>query len=194
MNKVKFLNEIKVNLKDFKKEEIDRIIEYYEEMIDDKIEMGLSEEEAISSLGDVNEITTEIKTNLLGERSKNKSTNSLRNFILILGICTSPVLIPIAIGFSVLFIGILIAIGAVFLSIGITAVSLFFFGITNSINMLISGENIGIIMILLGLSLIFGAILTYLTYELYNLSKIILNYINKQFIKIIKRKRVVNNV
>lgn len=194
MNKVKFLNEIKVNLKDFKKEEIDRIIEYYEEMIDDKIEMGLSEEEAISSLGDVNEITTEIKTNLLGERSKNKSTNSLRNFILILGICTSPVLIPIAIGFSVLFIGILIVIGAVFLSIGITAVSLFFFGITNSINMLISGENIGIIMILLGLSLIFGAILTYLTYELYNLSKIILNYINKQFIKIIKRKRVVNNV
>ncbi|HHU56490.1 MAG TPA: DUF1700 domain-containing protein [Acholeplasmataceae bacterium] len=194
MNKQKFLNEIKANLKDFKKDEVKRIIEYYDEMINDKIEMGICEEDAIRSLGDVNDITTEIKTNLLGERSNNKATNSLKNFLLILGICTSPVLLPIGIIFTVLFFLILILIATLFLSIGVTSISLFVFGIVNSIEMIMIGENIGIIMILLGLSFIIGSFLSYLTLQLYNVGKVILNYINKLFLKIIKRKRVVNNV
>ena len=51
MTKAKFLKELSKLLKDLPKDEVKERLNFYSEMIDDRIEDGLSEEEAIKSIG-----------------------------------------------------------------------------------------------------------------------------------------------
>lgn len=60
MTKEQFLNELKEKLKSLPKNEIEERINFYSEMIDDRIDEGKSEEEAIKEIGTVDEIIKEI--------------------------------------------------------------------------------------------------------------------------------------
>ncbi len=60
MNKQEFLSELSSRLEGLPEEDIRKSIEYYGEMIDDRTEDGLSEEEAVAALGSVEEITAQI--------------------------------------------------------------------------------------------------------------------------------------
>ncbi|MEG2116522.1 MAG: DUF1700 domain-containing protein [Clostridia bacterium] len=51
MTKKEFLSELAKSLKRFPQNEVDKSIDFYSELIDDKIEDGISEEEAVESLG-----------------------------------------------------------------------------------------------------------------------------------------------
>jgi len=64
MNKIEFLNAIRERLKGYPRDEVDNSIEYYGEMIDDRIEDGMSEDAAVASLGDINDIVKSIKKNM----------------------------------------------------------------------------------------------------------------------------------
>ena len=48
MSKTEFLTELKKALEGLPEEDIEKSLEYYSEMIDDRIEDGLSEEEAVA--------------------------------------------------------------------------------------------------------------------------------------------------
>jgi uncharacterized membrane protein len=85
MNKQEFLKEIKSKLNHFQSSELDEITNYYNEIIEDKMEAGLNEEEAINSLGSIETIVNEIKINIVSKRSDEKKTNTLKNFLIILG-------------------------------------------------------------------------------------------------------------
>ena len=65
MNKVEFLNELSSSLSSLSKSERDDLIQYYDELIEDRKERtNQSEEEIIASLGSIDEIvrkTTGIK-------------------------------------------------------------------------------------------------------------------------------------
>ncbi len=63
MNKTSFLNRIKRGIAHLEKSDINRYSDYYEEMIDDRIEEGLSEEEAVAALGNPADIIEEILKN-----------------------------------------------------------------------------------------------------------------------------------
>ena len=52
MNRFEFLANLSANLSDLTPEDRRRVTDYYTEMIDDRMEEGLTEEEAISSIGD----------------------------------------------------------------------------------------------------------------------------------------------
>ena len=60
MNKQTFLSELRSRLSGLPQEDIDGHIGLYEEMIDDRIEEGLPEEEAVADVGSIDEIVTQI--------------------------------------------------------------------------------------------------------------------------------------
>ena len=60
MNKTDFLEELRKRLSGLPSEDVQERIGFYAEMIDDRMEEGLSEQEAISEIGSVEEIVSEI--------------------------------------------------------------------------------------------------------------------------------------
>ena len=60
MNKEQFLLDLASALAGLPEEDIEKSLEYYSEMIDDRIEEGLSDEEAVADLGSIEEIRAQI--------------------------------------------------------------------------------------------------------------------------------------
>lgn len=60
MKKKIFLNSLRARLKGLPEEDIRRTLEYYSEMIDDRMEDGLSEDRAVRAAGDPSEIANRI--------------------------------------------------------------------------------------------------------------------------------------
>ena len=60
MTKQEFLSELKKALSGLSDEDIKGSLEYYSEMIDDRVEDGISEEEAVADLGSIDEIAKRI--------------------------------------------------------------------------------------------------------------------------------------
>ena len=60
MNKSDFLTELRKSLNCLPEEDIEKSVDFYAEMIDDKIEEGLTEEEAVEETGGVDEISAQI--------------------------------------------------------------------------------------------------------------------------------------
>ena len=100
MNKEQFLIELAAALSGLPEEDVEKSLEYYSEMIDDRVEEGLSEEEAVADLGSIAEIRAQIikdipMTKLIKEKVKKKrELTSLEITLLIVG---SPIWLPILI-------------------------------------------------------------------------------------------------
>lgn len=56
MNKQEFLSGLRKGLSGLPQDDIEERLTFYSEMLDDRVEEGLSEEEAVSALGSVEEI------------------------------------------------------------------------------------------------------------------------------------------
>lgn len=64
MKKDDFLSSLRYSLQNIPEEEIEKSAAYYSEMIDDRMEDGMQEEEAVASLGSIAEIVQQIQTEL----------------------------------------------------------------------------------------------------------------------------------
>ncbi len=60
MNKREFLEALQKSLSGLPEEDIQKSLEFYSEMIDDRIEEGISEQEAVAAIGDPTKIAKEI--------------------------------------------------------------------------------------------------------------------------------------
>lgn len=60
MTKVQFILALKDQLRGLSAEDAEKAIQYYSEMIDDRMEDGLSEEEAVAAVGNIDEIAQQI--------------------------------------------------------------------------------------------------------------------------------------
>ena len=91
MTKNEFLTELRAALEGLPEEDIEKSLEYYSEMIDDRIEDGLSEEESVADLGSIEDIRKQIVkdtpiTKIIKEKIKPKRTLSgLEITLLIVG-------------------------------------------------------------------------------------------------------------
>lgn len=188
MKRNEFINKIEDNLKAFDQSEINEIINYYNEIIADKMDLGLTEDEAINSLGDVKDITNEIKTNILMKRTNKKSTNSLKNFLIILGICSTPILLPIGITFAVLYFTLYIVLFSFVIAFGASGIAVIFAFLLESVRTLSTSGELSAAFIQLGIGFILGAILLLLTVISIKITKVLLNGTNKFFIKIIRKR------
>ena len=59
MNKTEFLNKLRTALNGIPQDDIEERVSFYGEMIDDRMEEGLTEEEAVSGIGPIDEIVTQ---------------------------------------------------------------------------------------------------------------------------------------
>ena len=94
MNKQEFIDKLRVSLLKLPKMEVEDRIAFYSEMIDDKIEDGFSEREAVEQIGDIDEIVLQIKEDI--QTSKNVSKNikqkrKLRAWEIVLIVLGSPI-------------------------------------------------------------------------------------------------------
>ena len=99
MKKEEFLKELKKRLKGLPKDDLENRIRFYGEMIDDRIDDGMSEEDAVKEVGTVDEVVAQIAAEtplarLVKERTKPK--RSLRTWEIILLILGFPLWFPLA--------------------------------------------------------------------------------------------------
>ena len=100
MNKQEFLSGLRSALSGLPKEDIEERLSFYGEMIDDRVEEGMTEEEAVASIGSINDVVSQILadvpiTKLMKERIKPK--RSLRGWEIALLILGFPLWFPLLI-------------------------------------------------------------------------------------------------
>jgi len=127
MNKKKFLSKLKTELEAANYEDRENLINYYEELIDEKIENGEKEADIIKELGSIDKIMKDINIINYINKAKEKPTvsNGIKAFIITLSIFSLPLLLPLAI----VGVALLIAISAVIFSVIIAFGALLFSGI-----------------------------------------------------------------
>ena len=107
MNKREFLERLRIGLSDLPPDDAEERLNFYSEMIDDRMEEGFSEEAAVSAVGAVDEIAAQItadapRSKAAKEEIKPKNSRSAwRTVFLVLG---SPVWLSLLIAaFAVIF-------------------------------------------------------------------------------------------
>ena len=79
MNKQEFLSQLRKRLSALPQKEVNERLNFYSELIDDKIEEGLSEETAVEQIGTIDEIVTQIETELSPLPIKKKTSHKKEN-------------------------------------------------------------------------------------------------------------------
>lgn len=192
MKKQEFLDKLKIKLSSLPQQEINERINFYSEMIDDRVEDGLTEEEAISDIGGLDEISKHIiseiplKTIFKETITKKKNLNTGTKLLLILG---SPIWLVLIVSFFGVALSLFISLWAILISLWAVFVSLILgglIGVILGIVYLVQGSTgvllgLSIVGIGLGIFSYFGC--KELTKLLIKFSKNIVIWIKNLFIK-----------
>ena len=100
MRKQEFLDKLKASLWAMPEADKQRSMDYYAEMIDDRMEDGLSEEEAVSAVGDLDEIVKQIlhetpRPPATVKKEPKKQKRGLEAWMIVLLVLGSPLWIPL---------------------------------------------------------------------------------------------------
>jgi len=120
MNKVQFLRSLRELLAQLPEAEINKHTQYYSEIIEDMMEDGLTEQDAIASIGDINEIAASILMDYpIKTLVKTRSTpkGGWTAAAIVFAIIGSPIWIPILIAILSVILAIYIVIWAVVISL-----------------------------------------------------------------------------
>ena len=127
MTKIDFLAELQKGFGGLPQEDIEERLTFYSEMIDDRIEEGLSEEEAVSAVGAVDEIVTQVVAEtplakIAKERIKSKRRLSAGEIVLL--VLGSPIWLSLGIAAFAVILSLYISLWAVIISLWAVFVSL----------------------------------------------------------------------
>ena len=114
MNKTEFLDALRHALGKLPSYEVEQSIAFYAEMIDDRIEDGMSEQEAVAALGSVHAIAAQIvaETPPIPKAIAKANTGSRTLNIVLLAIL-SPIWVTLALAFACMVLAIYLAIWSV---------------------------------------------------------------------------------
>ena len=139
MNKAQFLDELRRRLSGLPQSDLDERLLFYSEMIDDRVEDGLTEEDAVAGIGSVDEIVEQIMAEIpLSKLVKQTVTQrrSLKAWEIILLVLGSPVWIPlltaafaVCLSLYIVFWAVQISLWAVDLSLAVSAVGCLFMAV-----------------------------------------------------------------
>ena len=120
MSKQEFLFLLRKGLSGLPQDEIEERLSFYSEMIDDQMEEGLSEAEAVLEVGSVDEIVTQViaeipLTKIAKERLKSK--RRLRVWEIILLVLGSPIWLSLGIAAFAVILAIYVSLWAVIISL-----------------------------------------------------------------------------
>lgn len=121
MNKIEFLTALRERLQGLPEEDINKSIDFYCEMIDDRVEDGMSEAEAVEALGSIDEIISQILSEvslpkLVKEKVKPK--RALKAWEIVLLVLGAPLWIP-------LLAAVILTVLAIYLSVWSVIISLY---------------------------------------------------------------------
>lgn len=120
MNKQEFLEKLDYRLSDMPGIDKDERISFYSEMIDDRIEEGLSEEKAVESIGDIDDIIDQIISEIPLStivKEKVKPDHKLKGFEIALLILGFPLWFPLLIAAASILLSIYISLWAAVVSL-----------------------------------------------------------------------------
>ena len=126
MNKEQFLAAIRIRLGTLPPNDVETSLDYYSEMIDDRMEDGLSEEAAVTAMGSVDDIAAQILMDTplpTLVKAKMKTARSLRVWEIILLILGSPVWLPLLLAAGIIVLALYIVLWAVIVSLYATDLS-----------------------------------------------------------------------
>ncbi|MBQ3405026.1 MAG: DUF1700 domain-containing protein [Abditibacteriota bacterium] len=116
MNKTEFLDRLREELRGLPQDDIEERLSFYGEMIDDRVEEGLTEEEAVDELGGVDEVVAQIMseiplTRLVRERVRPK--RALRIGEIVLLVLGSPIWLSLLIAAAAVVLSLYVVIWSV---------------------------------------------------------------------------------
>ena len=120
MNKQEFLTQLRNRLSGLPKEDIEERLNFFSEMIDDRMEEGLSEEEAVKLAGSVDEIVAQTVAEIpLAKIAKERISpkRQLRVWELVLIIVGSPIWLSLAIAVIAVIFSVYVSLWAVIISL-----------------------------------------------------------------------------
>ena len=121
MNKEEFLSELLGALSGIPQSDAEERVSFYSEMIDDRVEEGLTEEEAVAGLGSVENIISQIAADtpivkLVKEKIKPK--RRMRGWEIALIILGFPVWFPLLVAFCAIVFSLYVVVWALIVSLG----------------------------------------------------------------------------
>lgn len=149
MNKENFLNGLREKLSGLPQEDIEERIAFYNEMINDRMEDGLSEEEAIEAIGSVDSVVEQIMSEIpLSTLVKKKVTpkRKLKAWEILLLILGAPVWIPLVISVGAVMFSVYAVVWAVVICLyaaDITSAAGLFVGLAGIVVYLRAGNPVG---------------------------------------------------
>lgn len=132
MNRNEFFETLRKGLTGLPQADIDSSIDFYNEMIDDRMEDGLTEEEAVTAVGPVHEIVAQILsetsfTKLVKAKvNQNRAWKAWEIILLILG---SPIWLTLLIGIVIIVLAVYIVIWSAIITLYAADISLALGGI-----------------------------------------------------------------
>lgn len=195
MNKQEYLEAIRSRISAMPADDVNRFMDYYSEMIDDRVEDGLSEEEAVADMGSpeaaVEQILEEMPlTKLVKEKIKPK--HELKAWEVILIVLGFPVWIPLLITAAVLLLtlwivafALLISFYAVVLSFVVAGIG----GLICAIPLFIANSPytavlmLGAALIGIGIAILFVVSVKPVTVGIFKVCKASVNGIKRMFVK-----------
>ena len=194
MTKEEFIKKLKIKLSNFPENEVHDRINFYEEMINDYMEDGMTETEAVEKLGSIDEIVEAIAEEIpLSKIAKKKfktkkKLSSLNIILLILGF---PIWFSLLAALATVVVSLYAALWSVVISLWAVVASCVATSIVGAILFIIylcTGNPslgfllLGVSLILLGISTLLSVITKYLTDFTIKVPKLLFKWIKKLFI------------
>lgn len=126
MKKNEFLERLRAQLWALSPADIQRSLDYYSEMIDDRMEDGLSEEDAVAAVGDLDEIVRQIRQEMPQPpmvTEKPKKQTDLKRWMIVLLILGSPLWIPLVASVASVVLSVYVCLWTVVLVLYVIAVA-----------------------------------------------------------------------
>lgn len=195
MNKQEYLESIRSRISAMPADDVNRFMDYYSEMIDDRVEDGLSEEEAVADMGSPDAAVEQILedmplTKLVKEKIKPK--HELKAWEVVLIVLGSPVWIPLLMTAAVLLLTLWIVAFALLISFYAVVLSFVVVGIGGlicTIPLFVAHSPyttvlmLGAALIGVGIAILFVVSVKPVTVGIFKVCKASVNGIKRMFVK-----------
>lgn len=156
MTKQEFIDSLKKELTDLPENDVKERVAFYIEMIDDRIEEGLTEADAVAAIGSVDAIAAQIRAEIdpsASETKKKRSKRKMKAWEIVLLALGSPIWLSLAIAALSIIISLYAVIWSVVISlwaVGASFVGCAIGGICGGINLIILGNALSGIVLMAG--------------------------------------------
>lgn len=156
MTKQEFTQQLSNSLAGLNEEDIRKSIDYYSEMIEDRMEDGMTEEDAVAAVGSIEDIRSQILSEVPMARIVKEKITPKRDFrageivLLVLG---APIWLPLVLTVIILALTLFLVFWVIIMSLYVVDLSLFVSGFASIVNAFIAGPGFMAVMFFIGAGL-----------------------------------------